>query len=141
MKKLLYAKKLGMTQLINENGSLSVATVVQIIDGQFVRTKTTEKDGYSAAVIAFDETKAANKPTMGQLKSIGKPYSILTEIKIDATDNYEGHNFDISQFEEGQNIKLGQSQQEKVLLVPLKDGALLEVQKLMVQRINVYQVL
>ena len=78
---------------------------------------------------------------MGQLKSIGKPYSILTEIKIDATDNYEGHNFDISQFEEGQNIKIRSKSTGKGFAVPLKDGALLEVQKLMVQRINVYQVL
>jgi len=49
----LLAKKLGMTQLFNPDGTISAVTVLEAGPCKVLGLRTTEKDGYSAARIAF----------------------------------------------------------------------------------------
>ena len=63
------AKKLGMTSVFDGGGTTMPATVVEPFDVYVLRKKTVERDGYSAVVLAFDESteKHVNKPKRGQL--------------------------------------------------------------------------
>ena len=49
----LLARKLGMTQLFNEDGTIAAVTVLEAGPCKVLGLRTTEKDGYSAARIGF----------------------------------------------------------------------------------------
>ncbi|PKN01342.1 MAG: 50S ribosomal protein L3 [Elusimicrobia bacterium HGW-Elusimicrobia-1] len=59
--KILIGKKLSMTQIFDESGTVTPVTVVQAGPCYITAIKTVEKDGYSAVQLGFEEiTKAAN---------------------------------------------------------------------------------
>ena len=53
----LIAKKVGMTQLFNEDGSRVAVTVLQAKDNVVTAHRTEERDGYVALQLGFDEQK------------------------------------------------------------------------------------
>ena len=60
----LIAKKVGMTQVFDENGNLTPVTVIRVEPNTVVATKTEEKCGYNAIVLGLEDLKAnkASKP-------------------------------------------------------------------------------
>src|SRR6266568_8350116 len=84
----LLAKKLGMTQLFNPDGTISAVTVLEAGPCRVVGLRTTEKDGYSAARIAFQPVKEThlNAPQLGEFKKASlEPHRHVVEIR-----NYDG---------------------------------------------------
>lgn len=67
MQKCIVGKKIGMTQLFDENGKVIPVTVVEAGPCVVVQKKTTENDGYEAVQLGFGEIsdKAVNKPRKG----------------------------------------------------------------------------
>ena len=65
----LIGKKLGMTQVYVNDAAIAV-TVIDVKDNQVVQVKTTDKDGYSAVQIGYDEKKESrlSKPALGHFK-------------------------------------------------------------------------
>ena len=57
MKKGILGKKIGMTQIFAEDGTLVPVTVVEAGPCSVVQKKTVETDGYSAVQIGFGEKK------------------------------------------------------------------------------------
>ncbi len=53
----LIAKKVGMTQVFDENGNLVPVTVIRVEPNTVVATKTEEKCGYNAIVLGLDDVK------------------------------------------------------------------------------------
>src|SRR5436305_7490322 len=92
----LLARKLGMSQLFNEDGTVSAVTVLEAGPCRVLGLRTKEKDGYEAAQIAF-ETLAEGKlnaPRAGSFKKAGiDPHRHVVEIR-----NYAG-------VEQGQELK------------------------------------
>ncbi|HKW07281.1 MAG TPA: 50S ribosomal protein L3 [Candidatus Dormibacteraeota bacterium] len=84
----LLAKKLGMTQLFNQDGTTTAVTVLEAGPCKVLGLRTTDKDGYAAARIAF---KAVNEsrltaPRHGEFKKAGiDPHRHVVEIR-----NYGG---------------------------------------------------
>lgn len=80
------AKKLGMTSVFDGAGTTMPATVMEPFDLYVVQKKTVAKDGYSALVLAFQETapKHVNKPKRGQLAKAGITESLrrVFEVKV-----------------------------------------------------------
>ena len=74
MKKGIYGKKLGMTQIFDENGLVIPVTVVEVEPCVVVKKKTVETDGYNAIQIATGEVKEKNmnKPLKGIFDKAGK---------------------------------------------------------------------
>lgn len=70
MKKGLIAKKIGMTQIFDENGKVVPVTVVEAGPCVVVQKKTTDNDGYEAVQLGFGDAtpKAMNKPMTGHFK-------------------------------------------------------------------------
>ena len=64
MKKAILAKKLGMTQVYAEDGTVVPVTVLQAGPCYVVQKKTVDKDGYEAVQIGFESIreKLVNKP-------------------------------------------------------------------------------
>ena len=68
MAKGILGRKLGMTQLFDEEtGVVTAVTVIQAGPCHVVGTRTKERDGYDAVVLGFDEkpTRLATKPELG----------------------------------------------------------------------------
>ncbi len=53
MKKAMVAKKVGMTQIFNEDGRLTPVTVLQAGPLVVTQVKTEENDGYNAEQVGF----------------------------------------------------------------------------------------
>jgi len=69
----LLARKVGMMQVFNEDGTLSAVTVLEAGPCRVLGLRTVEKDGYSAAQLAFGDVaaKRVTKPVAGAFKKAG----------------------------------------------------------------------
>lgn len=95
---MILGKKVGMTQIF-EDEKLVPVTVIEAGLNFVVQVKTTEKEGYDAITLAFDDKKEKNtiKPEMGIFKKAGiTPKKFLKEFKVTNT----------SEFQLGQEIKV-----------------------------------
>lgn len=103
--KFLIGKKVGMTQLFDENGTVTPVTVIQAMPNVVVQKKTVETDGYNAVQIASGDVKLnrVNKPTKGHFEKANvEPKKYLNEFKTDDLDSYEiGKELNVSIFAEG----------------------------------------
>lgn len=80
----LLARKLGMTQLFNPDGTTSAVTVLEAGPCRVLGLRTTEKDGYAAARIAFEVAPERKfiKPELGEFKKAGiEPHRQIVEIR------------------------------------------------------------
>lgn len=85
MNKGIIGKKLGMTQLFNENGKVVPVTVVEAGPCTVVQKKTVESDGYQAVQVGFGEVsvKHVNKAAKGHFdKANVAPKRTLREFRL-----------------------------------------------------------
>ena len=83
----LLGKKLGMTQVFEEDGALVPVTVIQAGPCHVMQVKTQEADGYSAVQLGFEDRrrKNATKPASGHArKARTEPKRFIREIRTDA---------------------------------------------------------
>ena len=86
MKKAIIGKKLGMTQLFDNNGNVVPVTVIEAGPCVVAQKKTTENDGYEAVQIGYGDLKASkvNKPMKGHFaKGDVAPKKVLREFRFD----------------------------------------------------------
>ena len=86
MKKGIIGKKLGMTQIFLENGTVIPVTVIEAGPCAITQKKTVETDGYEAVQLAFEDIreKLVNKPAAGLFKKAGiAPKRHLKEFRLD----------------------------------------------------------
>ena len=83
----LIGRKVGMTQVFAEDGTMVAVSVVAIEPNTVTRLRTTDRDGYTAVQIGTDVVKKLNKPDAGQLKDLPKVSSIR-EFRVDSVDEY-----------------------------------------------------
>ena len=86
MKKGLIGKKIGMTQLFDENGKVIPVTVVEAGPCTVVQKKTIENDGYEAIQVGFGDVKVqrVNKPMAGHFKKADvAPKKVLKEFRLE----------------------------------------------------------
>jgi large subunit ribosomal protein L3 len=92
MQAAILGKKVGMTQVYDEQGRLSPVTVVQAGPCVVTQVKTVETDGYHAVQIGFEEIKAhrAAKPQIGHAAKAGaKPCKYYHEVRCGSPANVE----------------------------------------------------
>lgn len=73
MQKAIIGKKVGMTQIFDENGKVIPVTVVEAGPCTVTQKKTVETDGYEAVQLGFEDVKESklSKPEAGHLKKAG----------------------------------------------------------------------
>src|SRR6202050_2534235 len=71
----ILAKKLGMTQVFQEDGSVARVTVLEAGPCPVTAIRTSERDGYDAVQLAFGlaKEKHISKPELGHLKKADAP--------------------------------------------------------------------
>lgn len=91
MKKAILGKKLGMTQLFNEDGTMIPVTVIEAGPCVVVQKKTVETDGYEAIQVGFDDKaeRKMNKPLKGHFDKAKVAYKRnLKEFRLDDISSY-----------------------------------------------------
>lgn len=92
MKKAILGKKLGMTQIFDNNGLVVPVTAIEAGPCFVSQIKTMQNDGYTAVQLAFDGVREQliNKPMLGQLKKADiSAMRYLKEFKLDDAENYK----------------------------------------------------
>ena len=116
MKKAILAKKMGMTRVFNEDGTIVPVTVLVAGPCTVVQKKTVERDGYEAVQMGFGAVreKLLNQPQKGHLAKANAPMlRLLREYRFE----------DCSGFEQGQEIKADVfSKGDKVDVVGISKG-------------------
>ena len=108
MQKGIIGKKLGMTQLFDENGKVIPVTVIEAGPCTVVQKKTVESDGYQAVQLGFGEVSAkkVNKAAKGHFdKADVAPKRTLREFRLDDAQNYEvGQLINVDVFAKGDSV-------------------------------------
>jgi large subunit ribosomal protein L3 len=104
----LLGKKLGMTQVWDENNRLIPVTVIEAGSNLVTQVKTVETDGYNAVQVAYGaiELRKVNQPEAGHFAKAGvAPRRHLTEIRTaDATSYEVGQELGVDLLEVGSKI-------------------------------------
>ncbi len=88
----ILGRKLGMTQVWDDQNRIVPVTVIQAGPCRVVQLKTPERDGYSAVQLAFGDTKASrlSKPELGHLKVANvEPVKHLAELRVDNVAGFQ----------------------------------------------------
>ena len=105
----LIAKKVGMTQIFDDNSSALGVTVLDISDCRIVQVKSEDKDGYNAAQLTIGKAKNINKPLSEHYKKYNvEPGQGLYEVPIGSDSGLEsGMNINVIDFfEVGQKVDI-----------------------------------
>lgn len=91
MKKSILAKKVGMTQIFNEDGVLTPVTVLEAGPCVVTQVKTADKDGYDAVQVGFEDIreKLVTKGEMGVFNKAGvSAKRFVRELKLENASEY-----------------------------------------------------
>ena len=89
MKKALIGKKVGMTQIFDENGKIVPVTAIEVGPCTVTQIKTVEQDGYTAVQLGFGDVKEnkLTKPAKGKFdKANVTPKKHLKEFRVDSVE-------------------------------------------------------
>jgi large subunit ribosomal protein L3 len=102
----LIGRKVGMTQVFQEDGTVIPVTVLAMGPCPVVRTKTVETDGYAAVELAYEPVLArkVSRPRLGHLKQHGlEPHRFLREFRV-AEPAAAGTVLDVTLFNPGDRV-------------------------------------
>jgi len=105
----ILAKKLGMTQVFQDDGSVARVTVLEAGPCPVTAVRTAERDGYDAVQLAFCQTKEKHlsKPELGHLKKAdAAPMRHLVEFRGEAADLQLGQSVTVESFAAGDHVKI-----------------------------------
>jgi large subunit ribosomal protein L3 len=107
----LIGRKVGMTQIFSERGTLVPVTVLQAGPCTVVQKRVRAKDGYDAVQVGFDpvtKKRGASKPAAGHFKKAGvAPQKVLREFRGMAPEDYElGQEIKADVFQIGEMVEV-----------------------------------
>src|SRR5437588_1701379 len=105
----ILAKKLGMTQVFQEDGSVARVTVLEAGPCPVTAIRTPERDGYDAVQLAFGEVrpKSLTKARLGHLRKAGAPpLRRVAEFRGEAGELTLGEQVRVDSFEVGSRVKI-----------------------------------
>ncbi len=109
-KLVLLGKKLGMTRVFADDGTVCPATVIAAGPCPIVQIKTKDKEGYNALQVAYDEVseRKVNKPMKGHFDKAGKGlFRHLRECRLENVADYElGQELTVEMFAAGEKVKV-----------------------------------
>ena len=104
----LIGKKVGMTQIFNEQGEVIPVTVIEAGPCTVTELRTAERNGYAAVQLGFGAImdKRMTRPALGQFKKRNlAPARHLREFRVDDTQGLEvGQSLTVSIFEKGRHV-------------------------------------
>jgi len=102
----IIGKKLGMTQIFQDDGKVEAVTAIEAGPCVITQLKTEAKDGYNAAQLGFGEVKRAGSAKK-ETPEKAKKFRHLREFKIDDTESTQaGESVDASLFSAGELVDI-----------------------------------
>lgn len=106
----LLGRKLGMTQLFDDDGRVEPVTVLEVGPCWVTALRRSDRDGYEAVQLGYDPVreKVLNKPRLGHLRKAGvPPLRLLREFRCPVEGLEVGAELRVEQvFEPGQVVKV-----------------------------------
>lgn len=104
--KALLGTKIGMTQIISEDGRAVPVTLIQAGPLTVTQVKSVETDGYNAVQVAYGEGKNLSKAVAGHVKTAGVTPKHIREFRVDElpADLKVGDTIDVTKFELGDMV-------------------------------------
>ena len=97
----LLGRKLGMTQVFDDNGEIHAVTVIEAGPVIVTQVKTAARDGYAAVQVGYGERKRSSKPQRGHTKKLGD-FRMLREFRVEGDGEYSvGDRVGVELFSEG----------------------------------------
>jgi len=97
----LMGRKLGMTQVFDDNGEIHAVTVIEAGPVIVTQVKTAARDGYAAVQVGYGERKRSSKPQRGHTKKLGD-FRMLREFRVEGDGEYSvGDRVGVELFSEG----------------------------------------
>jgi len=84
----LIGRKVGMTQVFQDDGTMVAVSVLAVEPNTVTRLRTSERDGYTAVQLGTEERKKLSKPEAGQLKDLPM-LATIREFRVDDVSDYE----------------------------------------------------
>jgi len=110
MRSGLFARKVGMTQIFDESGTILPVTILKAGVCQVSQIKTESTDGYNAIQVAYDEKKVdnINKSIRGHLKkSSDRGFNSFGEFRVMAPEDFKlGQVIKVDTFNVGQKVRV-----------------------------------
>ncbi len=110
MKAGLFAKKVGMTQIFDESGTILPVTILKTELCQVSQIKTKDTDGYDAVQVCYGEEKVENinKATLGHLKKVGdKGFRYFGEFHVSSPNDFKlGQVVKLDTFSVGEKVRV-----------------------------------
>ena len=101
----LIGRKLGMTRIFGDDGSVVPVSVIEAQPNTITRLRTAERDGYAALQVGAGTAKRVSKPVAGQFKELSKEHQRprrVREFRVESTEGFEaGQQLDVSLFAAG----------------------------------------
>jgi large subunit ribosomal protein L3 len=99
-------RKVGMTQVFAEDGTMVPVSVVSIEPNTVTELRTLERDGYTAVQVGAGTAKRLSKPRLGQLKDLPRVRDVR-EFRVDDVSPFSvGQKLDVSLFEAGEAVDI-----------------------------------
>ena len=97
-------RKVGMTSVFQEDGTMVPVSVVEIEPNTVTALRTAENDGYTAVQLGAGTQKKLTKPRAGQLKGL-PAVKHTREFRLDDISDYSiGQKLDVSLFADGEEV-------------------------------------
>jgi large subunit ribosomal protein L3 len=104
----LIGRKLGMTRLFSDDGTVVPVSVIEATPNTLTRLRTPEQDGYAALQLGAGVARRQTKPVAGQFKHLEREQqkpARVREFRVDSTEGFEvGQTLDVSLFEIGELV-------------------------------------
>lgn len=105
----IIGKKVGMTQLFDDDGNVVAVTVIQAGPCPVTQVRTREKDGYDAVQLAFEECRDRHltKAELGHLRKAGLKHGMRHLVEFDEVGDLKvGDTVTVEAFEDGQLVSV-----------------------------------
>jgi large subunit ribosomal protein L3 len=104
--KTLLGTKIGMTQILGEDGVMIPVTLIQAGPCTVTQVKTVDSDGYAAVQIGYGSGKNLSKAVAGHVKKSGMAPKVIQEVRVSElpADLKIGDAFDVTVFTVGDNV-------------------------------------
>jgi len=106
----LIGRKVGMTQVFDEQGRLVPVTLIQAGPCPIVGVRRGEREGYDAVRLTFERAKPSRvtKPLFGVFRKAGlEPHRVIREFRVADPESYQvGQVLDVGMFQVGERVNV-----------------------------------
>ncbi len=100
----LIGRKVGMTQLFADDGTMVPVSVLEITPNTVTRLRTSDRDGYTAVQLGAGQARRLTKPVAGQLKGLPQ-VAAMREFRVESVDEFEvGQTLGVDLFASGEMV-------------------------------------